>query len=80
MRTWKRPTSILRICGRSCSVSSPLAIPLATSRHDSCRNSFKMRGGWFSDALGNTLFKNSSLVYLDGGLQGVAVLIVVAVV
>lgn len=42
-------------------------MPLATRRQDSCRSSFKMRGGWLSAALGKTLLWNSSFVYMDGG-------------
>lgn len=65
--TWNRLIKVLRIGGKSSSVMSPFAMPLATSRHDSCLSSFRMRGGWFSAALGKTLLWNSSLVYLDGG-------------
>lgn len=44
-------------------------MPLATKRQDSCRSSFKIRGGCFSAALGSTLLWNSSFVYMDGGCR-----------
>ncbi len=66
-RTSKRLIRVLRISGRSSAFSRPLAIPLATRRQDSCRSSFRMRGGCLSAALGRTLLWNSSFVYMDGG-------------
>lgn len=67
VHTSKRAIRVLRISGRSSALSRPLAMPLATSRQDSCLSSFKMRGGWLSAALGKTLLWNSSFVYMDGG-------------
>lgn len=68
-RTSKRLMRVALISGKSSCFSSPLAMPLATSRHESCLSSFRMRGGWLTAALGKTLLWNSSLVYLEGGCR-----------